>query len=127
MRFLLLYRQSMREIKQLIHPRALLTVNLGGMVVPDRAMQAVYGFFFLYVVTASLFTVALLLTGLDLKTAFGTMAACLNNMGLGDNITAATFGTLSDAAKWLMCLAMLLGRLEIFPILVLLSRAFWRF
>lgn len=127
MRALLLYRQSMREIKQLIHPRALLTVNVGGMVVPDRAMQAVYGFFFLYVLSACFFLVALMFTGLDLQTAFGTMAACLNNMGVGDNVTAATFGTLSDTAKWLMCVAMILGRLEVFPVLVLFSRAFWRF
>lgn len=127
MRVYLLYKQSVREIKQLIHPRAYVMVNVGGMVVPDRAMQAVYGFFFLYVFAACFFLVALVFTGLDLETAFGTMSACLNNMGVGDNITASTFANLNDTAKWLMCFAMLLGRLEVFPILVILSRAFWRF
>lgn len=127
MRFLLLYKQSVREIKQLIHPRASLNVSVSGALVPDRALQSVYGFFFLYILASCFFVVALMLTGLDLKTAFGTVAACINNMGIGDGDTASTFGTLNDTAKWLMCLAMLLGRLEVFPILILLSRAFWRF
>ncbi len=127
MRFLLLYKQSAREIKQLIHPRASLNLSISGGLVPDRAMQAVYGFFFLYIMASCFFVVALLFTGLDLRTAFGTVAACINNMGIGDGETASSFGGLSDTAKWLMCFAMLLGRLEVFPILILFSRAFWRF
>ena len=65
--------------------------------------------------------------GYDINTAFGTVAACINNMGVGYGDTASGFGTLNDPAKWLMCLAMLFGRLEIFPVLIVFSRTFWRF
>lgn len=127
MRFLVLYKQSLREIKQLIHPRATITLKVGETVVQDRVVQAVSGFFFLYLFATVFFVIALVFTGLDLRTAFGTVAACINNMGVGDGDTASNFGVLNDTAKWLMCLAMLIGRLEVFPILILLSRTFWRF
>ncbi|WP_282600931.1 potassium transporter TrkG, partial [Pantoea ananatis] len=52
--------------------------------------------------------------------------ACINNMGLGFGETASTFGTLKDEAKLLMCAAMIMGRLEIYPVLILCSRFFWR-
>jgi trk system potassium uptake protein TrkH len=65
--------------------------------------------------------------GHDIVTAFGTVAACINNMGIGYGETASGFGTLKPEGKWLMCVAMLFGRLEIFPILIIFSRAFWRF
>ncbi|GAB7196267.1 hypothetical protein OS31_12710 [Dickeya oryzae] len=64
--------------------------------------------------------------GYDLVTSFSTVAACINNMGLGLGATADGFGGLSNGAKWLMCLAMVMGRLEIYPILVLFSSSFWR-
>ncbi len=77
-----------------------------------------------------LFTVGFIWTlnlmGYDLLTSFATVAACINNMGLGFGETASTFGTLKDEAKYLMCAAMILGRLEIYPVLILFSRFFWR-
>lgn len=127
MRFLLLYRQSIREIKQLIHPHAIIPVKLGDRVVPSQVIQAVWGFFFLYVFSTCFLGLSLVFTGVDPVTAFGTIAACINNMGIGFGATGGGFGVLNDTAKWLMCLAMLIGRLEVFPILIIFSRTFWRF
>src|SRR5690606_30085487 len=97
-----------------------LAVKVDERPVADRVIQAVWGFFFLYLVSTLFFVIALAFTGIDLLTAFGTVAACINNMGIGCGETASAFGTLNDTAKWLMCAATLFGRLEIFPILILL-------
>lgn len=118
-RFLLLYKQSMREAQLLIRPAAQITVKLGGHPVPDRVMQAVWAFYYLYIFCYCVFSLALAATGVDLVTAFGSVAACLNNMGVGLGETAGGFGVLNDTATWLMSLAMLLGRLELFPLLLM--------
>ncbi len=127
MRFLLLYRQGTQEIKQLIHPNAVFATKVGGYSVPDRVIRSIWGLFFLYIFFACIFVWGLVAIGHDLVTAFGTVAACINNMGIGYGETSGSFGTLKEPAKWLMCLAMIFGRLEIFPILIVCSRAFWRF
>jgi Trk-type K+ transport system membrane component len=69
---------------------------------------------------------ALAATGLDLMTAFSAVAACINNLGPGLGAVGANYANLHDPAKWILCFAMLLGRLEIFTLLVLLTPAFWR-
>ncbi|HDJ1438766.1 TPA: potassium transporter TrkG [Serratia rubidaea] len=127
LRFLIMYKVSRHEVNQLVHPNAIFTIKVGDASVHDRVLRSVWSFFFLYVLFSCLFVWALNLMGYDMMTAFATVAACINNMGLGFGETAAGFGTLSDPAKWLMCAAMLLGRLEIYPILILCSRTFWRF
>lgn len=127
MRFLVLYQQSNREVKQLIHPVAVYVNKVGHRAVSDRVVRSVWGLFFLYTMVAVAFIWGLAAAGYDLPTAFGTVAACLNNMGVGYGLTAAGFGELNDTAKWLMCAAMLFGRLEIFPIMIVFSRTFWRF
>jgi trk system potassium uptake protein TrkH len=127
MRFLLLYHQSNREVKKLIHPHATFAIKIGDQAANERLMHSIWAFFFLYVLATFFFIWGLVATGVDLFSSVGTVSACINNMGLGYGITASTFGTLTDPAKWLMCLAMLLGRLEIFPILIILSKTYWQF
>lgn len=126
-RFLLLYKQSSREINSLIHPNAILTTKVNGQSVSDRVIRSVWGLFFLYIFFTCVFIWGLVAIGHDIVTAFGTVAACINNMGIGYGETTSGFGTLKPEGKWLMCVAMLFGRLEIFPILIIFSRAFWRF
>src|SRR5690606_37687507 len=123
---LLLYEQSIRELKQLIHPNGVYATKVGGKPVPERIIRSVWSLFFFYIFFACVFTWGLVAAGHDFFTAFGTVAACFNNMGIGYGDTASTFATLSEGGKWLMCLAMLFGRLEIFPILIVFSRSFWR-
>jgi trk system potassium uptake protein len=127
MRFLLLYRQANREIKQLIHPNGVYAINIGNRSVSDRVTQSVWGLYFLYIFFTCIFVWGLVAAGYDFATAFGTATACINNMGAGYGETASNFGTLNDSAKWLMSIAMLFGRLEIFPILIVFSRTTWRF
>ncbi|KFK96457.1 MULTISPECIES: TrkH family potassium uptake protein [unclassified Serratia (in: enterobacteria)] len=126
LRFLIMYKQSRRELQQMLHPNAVYTIKVGNTPIQDRVLRSVWSFFFLYIFFSCFFIWALNLMGYDLMTSFATVAACINNMGLGFGETAAGFGTLSSPAKWLMCAAMLFGRLEIYPILILCSRTFWR-
>ncbi|WP_115630275.1 TrkH family potassium uptake protein [Buttiauxella agrestis] len=126
LRFLVLFKQTRHEVHQLAHPRAVMSIRVGNSPINDRVLRSVWSFFFLYVVCTCFFIWMLNLQGYDLLTSFATVAACINNMGLGFGETAAGFGTLNDSAKYLMCAAMLLGRLEIYPVLILFSRTFWR-
>jgi trk system potassium uptake protein TrkH len=124
-RVLLLYRQGVREIKRLVHPNAEIPVKLGNMVVPSRVVESVWGFFAVYVVLFVLMMLILLADGVDQVTAFSAIAASLNNLGPGLGEVANGFSALSDLAKWVCITAMVLGRLEIFTLLVLVSRSFW--
>lgn len=125
-RVALLFKQGAREIKRLIHPSAVITIQMGGRAVPTRVIDAVWGFFATYVVVFGVLMLAVMATGLDQVTAFSAVAASLNNLGPGLGDVAPHYGDISDPAKLILCLAMLLGRLEIFTLLVLLSPAFWR-
>jgi trk system potassium uptake protein TrkH len=125
-RFLLLIKQGLREIERLIHPSAQIPVRMGSTTVDHRVVDAVWGFFSLYVASFTLMYLALAATGIDLMTSFSAVAACINNLGPGLERVGASYAGLHDPAKWILCFAMLLGRLEIFTLLVLLSPAFWR-
>ncbi len=125
MRWLLLYLQGVREVKRLVHPNAEIPVKLGKIVVAPRVIESVWGFFAVYVVLFIAMMLILLADGLDQVTAFSAIAASLNNLGPGLGDVATGFGTLSNLSKWVCVLAMLLGRLEIFTLLVLVSRSFW--
>ncbi|MCZ6894630.1 MAG: potassium transporter, partial [Gammaproteobacteria bacterium] len=125
-RILLLYKQGMREIRRLIHPSAIITIRLGDRAVNDRVVDAVWGFFATYVAVFAFLQLAMMATGLDQVTSFSAVAACLNNLGPGLGDVSSDYAAISPIAKYLLCLAMVLGRLEIFTLLVLLTPAFWR-
>ncbi len=125
-RILLIYKQGIREIRRLIHPNAIIPVKINKRSVNDRVLESVWGFFSVYILTYMVMMVALLATGLDHVTAFSAVGACLNNLGPGLGEVAAHYGDISDVAKWILSITMLLGRLEIFTFLVLISPAFWR-
>jgi len=124
-RFLLLIKQGMREILRLIHPAAQIPIRVGGQTVPYRVVDAIWGFFALYVASFIMMYLALAMTGLDLMTAYSAVAAAINNLGPGLGDVGAHYANINDTAKWILCFAMILGRLEIFTLLVILSPAFW--
>ena len=126
MRWLLIAKQGFREIARLIHPSAEIPVKIGNKAVPFRVVDAVWGFFSVYVVVFSVMLLLMMSTGLDQVTAFSAVAAVLNNLGPGLGEVAAGFMTVSDTAKWIAVIGMLLGRLEIFTLLVLITPTFWR-
>ena len=126
MRVMLICKQGVREIYRLIHPNAIIPVKVGKKPVPDRVVEAVWGFFAVYVISFMVMFLVLLATGLDFLTAFSAVGACINNLGPGMGNVALHYGDINTTAKWVLCFAMLLGRLEVFTLLVLLTPAFWR-
>jgi len=125
-RWLLIAKQGAREIARLVHPSAEIPVKIGNKAVPFRVVDAVWGFFSVYVVVFSVMLILMMATGLDQVTAFSAVAAALNNLGPGLGEVAAGFMTVPDLAKWIAVIGMLLGRLEIFTLLVLVTPTFWR-
>jgi trk system potassium uptake protein TrkH len=127
-RTLLLARQAGRELKLLVHPSAMAPVRIGGRVIPDRVADAVLGFIFLYFMTVALLTFALLMSGLDFDSSFSAIVAAINNTahGLGTVGPVRNYHSLTVFQTWVCTVAMLLGRLEIFSVIVLFTPAFWR-
>jgi len=125
-RFLLLIKQGLREINRLVHPNAVIPIKVGGKPLPERVIDSVWGFFATYVAIFIVILLLLMLAGLDQITAFSAVAATMNNLGPGLGDVALNYSSLPDFTKWVLCFAMLLGRLEIFTLLVLLTPAFWR-
>ncbi|MCY3841770.1 MAG: TrkH family potassium uptake protein [Gammaproteobacteria bacterium] len=126
-RVLLIYRQGIREIRRLIHPNGIFHIKLGEQLVPDRVVDAVWGFFAVYlIVFVTMVCILLGVSDLDFLTAFSAVAANLNNLGPGLGDVAANYQALPPATKWVLMLAMVLGRLEIFTLLVVLTPQYWR-
>jgi trk system potassium uptake protein TrkH len=125
-RWLLVYKQGVREIARLVHPSAEIPVKLGTKAVQPRVVEAVWGFFSVYIIVFGVMLLAMMSTGLDQVTAFSAVAATLNNLGPGLGGVASGFMDVSDMAKWISVAGMLLGRLEIFTLLVLITPTFWR-
>ncbi|PID46082.1 MAG: potassium transporter [Proteobacteria bacterium] len=125
-RVLLLLKQGSREIQRLVHPSARLSVKLNRKPVPDSVIQAVWGFFSVYIGLFVLFMLLLMATGMDQVTAFSAVAATLNNLGPGLGEVASNYASINDFAKWVLTVAMLLGRLELFTLLVVFTPMFWR-
>ncbi|HEX7080140.1 MAG TPA: TrkH family potassium uptake protein [Gammaproteobacteria bacterium] len=125
-RVVILVKQAGVHLQRLIHPRSLYPVRIDGRIVSDSIIDGIWGFFTVYVAVFALLMVVLMLDGVDQVTAFGAVSTSLNNLGPGLGDVAITFQTLSDHSTLLMAFSMLLGRLEIFTFLVLLTPAFWR-
>ncbi|MFL6871480.1 MAG: TrkH family potassium uptake protein [Candidatus Azotimanducaceae bacterium] len=126
-RVLMIYLQGMREVKRLIHPNGVFTIKLGRESVADRRVDAVWSFFSVYVFFFLLSVCTLMvLSDIDFITAFSAVGACLNNLGPGLGDVAANYNGISAEVKWVLMFNMVLGRLEIFTLLVLLTPAYWR-
>lgn len=125
-RVMLLFKQGYREVLRLIHPNAIYAIKVNNKALPAKIVGAVWGFFALYVFCFSIMHLFLMATGLDIVTSFSAVTACLNNLGPGLGEVGANYSSINSPSKWVLCIAMLLGRLEIFTLLVVLTPAFWR-
>lgn len=125
-RILLILKQGHRELKRLVHPNAIFPVKVGGRSIPDKVLQAVWGFFSVYLLVFVIMMIILMGTGLDQVTAWSAVGATITNLGPGLGDVADNFGGINATAKWLLCFSMLLGRLEVFTLLVLFTPVFWR-
>ena len=126
MRIILLVKQGMQNMNKLIHPNMVSCVKINGRVIPERNKDAVWGFFALYVVTFVVYMLLLTADGMDQVTAFSAVATTLNNTGPGLGEITANFQAVDNFGKWLLTSAMLMGRLELFTLLVLLTPAYWK-
>lgn len=127
MRIMLLFRQGQREIQRLLHPNGVFMVKLGKRTVPDRVIEAVWGFSAVYLLTFFILMMALLACELDPITAFSTLASCMNNLGPALGEASLHYADLPSSAKLILSFAMILGRLEVFSLLILFTPAFWRY
>ncbi|XBS69588.1 Trk system potassium transporter TrkH [Acerihabitans sp. KWT182] len=125
-RILLLYLQGSRELKRLVHPNAVYTIKLGNRALPERILEAVWGFFSAYALVFIISMLAIIATGVDNFSAFAAVTATLNNLGPGLGVVAENFTSMNAVAKWILIADMLFGRLEVFTVLVLFTPTFWR-
>ncbi len=125
-RWQLVAREGQAEMRRLVHPSAEVLVKYGDRPVPARVLSAVAGFFAVYLLLFGVLMLALMMTGMDQVSAWSAVATTLNNTGAGLGSVAANFQSLTDTGRWIGVAAMLLGRLEVFTVLVIFTPAFWR-
>ena len=127
-RIMLLFKQGYRELYRMIHPHAVVPVKLGGKSIPPKTIEGIWGFFFIYLLLFAVSSLIMTLLGLDLITAISAVAACIGNIGpgLGAVGPAENFNHLPALGKWLLSLCMLIGRLEIYTVIVLFVPEFWK-
>lgn len=125
-RVVMVVRQGYREIKQLVHPKAQFLVKMGGRRVSESVVLSVSGFIAIWMLCFVLLMLGMNLSGLDVESSFGAVVATMTNLGPGLGEVSSNFASVNDGAVWLGTLAMVLGRLEVFSLLVLLTPQFWR-
>jgi trk system potassium uptake protein TrkH len=128
MRILLLLKQGRRELSRLIHPHGVIPVRVGGKVVSEEVIQAIWGFFFLFILVFVLASAIMALLGLDIITAFVSVAATINNIGPGLGMVGPmdNYTSIPIIGKWILIFCMLIGRLELYTVIVLLVPEFWK-
>lgn len=128
LRILLILKHGYRELYRHIHPRAILPVKLEGQLVPPEVMGSILGFFLLYILIFIAATLVMGILGMDLISAFSSVAASLGNIGPGLGTVGPVYNYehIPFAGKWLLIFCMLLGRLEIYTIIILLIPEFWK-
>lgn len=127
-RHFILYKNSLLELKRLVHPRAVIPVRVNGKAVNPEIISVVQAFFILYILIFVFTSIIVSLLGLDFASAAGAVAACLGNIGPGIGIVgpAGNFAALPDLVKWILSALMLIGRLELFTVLLLFAPSFWK-
>ena len=113
------------NIVKMIHPNSVVTLKVGTKSVDDNVATSVWGFFSIYVISFVILLLAVLISGLDLETAFSSVGACLNNLGPGLGMVSDNYSEINSFAKGVLAFSMLLGRLEIFTLLIILTPMFW--
>lgn len=125
-RIALLAKMGIRQLAVLVHTRSVALIKLGQRRVPEEVVYAVLGYYTLYIVTALALMTGFLAAGLDLVSSLGAVVASINLLGPGLGEVASNFAGVSPTVKWLAVFGMLVGRLEVFPLLVLFTPTFWR-
>lgn len=127
-RIILMFKNSLLELKRIVHPNAILPVRLNGKAISQQIIFNVLAFFLIYILIFAFGSLIMSFLGLDFESAVGSVAASLGNIGPGLGVVGPVlnYGVLPDPAKWLLAFIMLLGRLELFTVLILFSPSFWK-
>ena len=128
MRVMLLIKHGYQEVFRIVHPHAVTTIKLGGRPVPQETLNSIWGFFTLYLLLFVAASILMAMLGLDMVSSFSSVAACIFNVGPGLGIVGPVdnFMGIPIIGKWILIFCMLIGRLEIYTVLVLLTPEFWR-
>ncbi len=128
LRILLILKHSYRELYRLVHPHAVTAVKLGRRIVYPETMASIWGFFILYLAVTVIAAIILTVLGLDVMTAFSSVAATIGNVGPGFGAVnpSSTYSEIPYLGKWVLSLCMLVGRLEIYTVMILLIPEFWK-
>ena len=124
-RVMIMLNHAYSNIMKMIHPNSVISLKIGSRSVDDEVATSVWGFFSIYVISFMILLLAVLTSGLDLESAFSAVGACLNNLGPGLGAVSENYSNISSFTKSVLAFAMLLGRLEIFTLLVILTPMFW--
>ena len=127
-RYELLIKNSLNELKKLVHPNAVIPARHNGKAISNDIVSKIAAFVMLYMMIFILASVLLSIIGLDLSSSMGAVAACLANIGPGLGVTgpSTNYSTVPELGKWVLSIVMLLGRLELFTIIILFSPSFWK-
>lgn len=127
-RHLMLVKNSLLELRRLVHPRAVIPVRLNRKSVPPEIISNILAFFLLYIIIFTFGTLIMSMTGLDFKSSMGSVATSLGNVGpaIGSVGPVSNFAAVSGTGKWILSFLMLMGRLELFTIVIIFSKAFWK-
>jgi trk system potassium uptake protein TrkH len=128
MRIMMLLKHAYKELFRIVHPHAITSLKLGGRPVSAEIMNSIWGFFVLYIGLFFVSTLIMAMLGLDIISAFASVAASIGNIGPGLGLVgpAQNFYNVPLVGKWVLIFCMLLGRLEIYTVLVLMTSEFWR-
>ena len=124
-RVMIMLNHAYSNIMKIIHPNSVISLKIGSRSVDDDVATSVWGFFSIYVISFMVLLLAVLTSGLDLESAFSAVGACLNNLGPGLGVVSENYSNISSFTKSVLAFAMILGRLEIFTLLVILTPMFW--
>ena len=124
-RVLIMINHAHKNIMRIIHPNSVISLKIGTKNVNDEVATSVWGFFSIYIISFIILLLFVLITGVDFESAFSAVGACLNNLGPGLGIVSENYANINSASKGILAFAMLLGRLEIFTLLVILTPMFW--
>ncbi|NCX24575.1 MAG: potassium transporter [Proteobacteria bacterium] len=125
-RVLIMINYAYINLKKMIHPSAVISLKIGTKNVENDVAASVWGFFSIYVISFMILLLGLVVSGLDFESSFSAIGACLNNLGPGLGSVAQTYEGVSPVGKGILAFAMILGRLEIFTLLVLFTPMFWK-
>ena len=124
-RVLIMINHAHKNLMRIIHPNSVISLKIGTKNVNDEVATSVWGFFSIYIISFIVLLLFVLVTGVDFESAFSAVGACLNNLGPGLGIVSENYANINSASKGILAFAMLLGRLEIFTLLVILTPMFW--